>query len=94
LLEKEHLVFYLKEETSLPVDILKYVSLWNGSYSSHEIRSFVFVCRAKTDKVVLSDEHSDYCWIEIKKLYQWRDRTDFDLTMWPQWIFSSEIELL
>jgi len=51
-----------------------------------KIRSFTFICKANSDEVILSEEHCDYSWVNIKDLNKWTDKTDFSLEVWPKWI--------
>ena len=62
----------VKEETGLKVDVVKpvYVGEWWPNIKgqkSHIVAVFV-LCNAHTNKVVLSDEHDDYKWVDAKKL--------------------------
>lgn len=60
----------VKEETGLSVEILYpiYIGEWSPVIkgNKHHIVAVFSVCRAKTNKVRLSEEHDDYQWIEPK----------------------------
>ena len=51
-----------------------------------EIRSYLYVCKCTTDLVNLSNEHSEFCWIDIKNIESWKDKTDFDISKWRDWV--------
>lgn len=77
----------IKEETKLEIKKYKFVSYWEGKHLDKPIKSYIFVCEAVNDKVVLSpSEHSEYAWVDLKDLYKWENRTDFDLKEWQKWI--------
>lgn len=61
----------IKEETGLNVDIDKPIAVneWRPKVKDEEwqIVATFFICHAKTDKVVLSDDHDFFLWIEPDK---------------------------
>lgn len=83
---EEALFREVKEETGLDIEIVKFVNEWEGLHESEKIRSFTFICRTRSSKVILSNEHSDYVWVKIDDLQNWSDKTDFSLLNWPKWI--------
>jgi len=80
----------VKEETNLTCEIVKFVSFWEGKHLDKQIKSYIYVCKATTDEVKLSSaEHSEYKWVNIEKLDEWKNKTDFDLSNWSKWIKES-----
>jgi 8-oxo-dGTP diphosphatase len=67
----------IREETGLEVDIQYpiYAGEWRPVIRDvpHQIVATFFVCRPKTDKVVLSTEHDDYQWVRPA------DRAQYDI---------------
>ena len=63
----EALIREIKEETGLEVTIGRpfYVGEWRRTVRSEDwqIIGVFLECFAKTDKVILSDDHNDYVWI-------------------------------
>ncbi len=72
----------VREETGLEVEIENplYVGEWRPVIRDvpHQIVGTFFVCRPKSDKIVLSTEHDDYQWIDPKerKKYDLMDPED------------------
>jgi len=78
----------IKEETNLICKKYKFVFFWDGYYlNTKPIKSFIYVCQSKNDKVILSpSEHSEYFWVDINDLDSWQNKTDFDISNWSKWI--------
>jgi len=57
---KETLLRKVKEETSLNVEIIKFVGVYNRIFPERHDIAIVFLCRCFDDKVVLSAEHSEH----------------------------------
>jgi len=62
----------VKEETGLTVEPLYpiYVGEWRPEIKGvpHQIVAIFTVCKAKTSKVKLSEEHDDYKWVDPKEI--------------------------
>jgi 8-oxo-dGTP diphosphatase len=78
------------EETGIEADVLLPVDTWKGCHLDEDIFSVTFVCKAATDQVILSEEHSSYRWIEFKHLESIPLDTDFDTKSWPYFIQLAE----
>lgn len=85
---EEALIREVREETGLTIEIIKFVYQWKGLHDGEKIKSFTFVCSTNSDMVVLSDEHSDYAWVNIEDIGNWSDKTDFSVQNWPEWILD------
>lgn len=61
-----------KEETGLKVELVKpvYVGEWwpNIKGQKNHIVAVFVLCNSKTDKVILSEEHDSYEWVDAKTL--------------------------
>ena len=76
----------VREESGLIVEVGPFVTSWEGFHDGEKIRSFTFICYASTQKIILSEEHSDYDWVPIEELKEWKSKTDFDILKWAAWI--------
>lgn len=87
---EDALIREIKEETSLDIQKFKFVSYWEGKHLEKAIKSYLYVCFASSGVVILSpSEHSEYKWVDLKDLNDWKNRTDFDLNDWKKWIKES-----
>jgi colanic acid biosynthesis protein WcaH len=50
----------VKEETALPVEVVKFVGVYNRIFPDRHDITIVFLCRCFSDKVALNEEHSEY----------------------------------
>jgi len=89
---KEALYREVFEETGLTCDIYKQVSKWKGKHEGIFIISYIFLCKTNDNKVTLSDEHSEYKWINISDLSKWKDLTDINIEEWAN-IIRNEFKL-
>jgi 8-oxo-dGTP diphosphatase len=57
----------VKEETGLDIEIVKFLNLFHmyrgEKKAENELIGIVYWCKTKSNKVILSEEHSDYKWI-------------------------------
>jgi 8-oxo-dGTP diphosphatase len=57
----------VREETGLEIEILKPLAVFHDYYgerrAENELLIITYWCKAKSDQVVLSDEHTDYRWV-------------------------------
>lgn len=57
----------VKEETGLEIEILKPLAIFHDYYgertAENELLIITYWCKAKSDQVVLSDEHTEYRWV-------------------------------
>lgn len=68
---EEALLREIKEETSIKAKIEKilYATTYNTKPNRYDV-IIVYKCHAKNSNVKLSDEHSEYRWVEEKELRQ------------------------
>lgn len=77
----------IKEECGLEANIIDLpLETWPGVHNSEKIFSVTYICFAQDDKVILSDEHSDYRWVTIDNLYLMNDKTDFKISKWKGYL--------
>ena len=57
---KETLFREVKEETGLPVNVIKFVGVYNRIFPDRHDITIVFLCKCFDDKVTLNEEHSEY----------------------------------
>lgn len=62
------LIRELKEETGLAIDVVKPAYTFTKIRTGYQTVGIGYLSIAKNDKVVLSNEHSDYLWCEINNL--------------------------
>ena len=72
----------VKEETGLDCKIIMPVSVWEGVHNGENLLSITFVCEAFSDKVILSDEHEEYTWVNFEQLSTWNKETDMEISHW------------
>ena len=68
---KKTLLREIKEETGLKVKIVRQLPSWYGENRDYESFCYVYLLKADSDKVKLSDEHSAYVWktsVQIKNM--------------------------
>lgn len=66
---KDAAIREVKEETSLDINILDIVGLWSFARTEKNfLTGIIFIAETDTDKVKISFEHTDYCWVEPKDL--------------------------
>ena len=57
----------VKEETGLEVEILKPLAVFHDYYgertAENELLIITYWCKAKSDQVILSDEHTEHQWV-------------------------------
>ena len=87
---QEGVVREIYEETGLEVRILMNVEAWVGKPVDTHVVSTTFVCQASSDKVILSDEHSDYLWIYLSDLLSCDIDTDFNIKEWPAFVAAAQ----
>jgi 8-oxo-dGTP diphosphatase len=57
-----------KEETGLDIDVNRQISVrYFTRDDKQEIEMHIFLCNALNNEIELSEEHSEYEWIEIEK---------------------------
>lgn len=69
---EETLYREIKEETNLDITPRRILNSWDLIEENRQISGVIYLCDIKSDKVTLSDEHSDYRWFhtsEINRLY-------------------------
>lgn len=75
------------EDTKLKVNILLPVSIWKSTKKLDAAGlSVVYVCEASSADVVLSNEYTDWRWIDKQDLAKIKITTTFDLTNWSNYI--------
>ena len=74
------------EETGIACRPLIPVEEWDGIHEGSPMHSVTYVCECGSEDVALSDEHDDFCWVAIKDIEQWKDKTDFDVSRWGGYI--------
>lgn len=75
------------EDTKLRVNILLPVSIWKHTKKLDTSGlSVVYVCEASSADVVLSNEYTDWQWIDKQDLVKTKITTTFDLTDWSSYI--------
>ena len=65
--EKDGLKREIMEETGLKIDIINVLD--SRSFMKKEkfrLRIITFLCKAKTTNIVLSYEHKDFAWVDVK----------------------------
>ncbi|MCM1232765.1 MAG: NUDIX hydrolase [Ruminococcus flavefaciens] len=77
------LIREVMEETGLNCEILMPVSVWEGKHDGEDIISITFVCSAVSNKITLSDEHSDFMWVNISEISFLEEETDVNMKDWP-----------
>ena len=58
----------LKEETGLQIDVVKPAYTFTKIRSDYQTVGIGYLSITHSDKIVLSDEHTDYLWCEIEDL--------------------------
>ena len=59
---------------------------WAGMHDDLPMQSITFVCECNDSDVTLSEEHDAFCWVPFDELSEWKDRTDFDVALWGNYI--------
>jgi len=78
---QEALIREIREETALRAECLCPIAAWTFIKDSHQAVGITFLCRAdKTDKIVLSHEHTEYAWTSRSEL----DRYNFSQGLVPE----------
>ncbi|EOC99792.1 NUDIX domain-containing protein [Caldisalinibacter kiritimatiensis] len=69
---QESLVREVNEETSLQIDLAGVISTSSGinSEKKKQYITVVYLCNYLSGEVVLSNEHSEYMWVNIRNLKQ------------------------
>ena len=62
------LIRELKEETGLQIDVVKQAYTFTKIRSDYQTVGIGYLSITHSDKIVLSDEHTDYLWCEIEDL--------------------------
>ena len=62
------LIRELKEETGLQIDVVKPAYTFTKIRSDYQTVGIGYLSITHSDKIVLSDEHTDYLWCEIEDL--------------------------
>jgi 8-oxo-dGTP diphosphatase len=61
----------VREETGLEIEILKPLAVFHDYYgdktAENELLIITYWCKAKSDQVVLSEEHTEYRWVSPEK---------------------------
>jgi 8-oxo-dGTP diphosphatase len=61
----------VREETGLDIEILKPLAIFHDYYgertADNELLIITYWCKAKSDQVVLSDEHTEYRWVTAEE---------------------------
>lgn len=75
----------IMEETGLSVSVIAPVDIWYGDFGKGLFVSIDYLAVSQSGKVVLSEEHSDFCWSAIDSLRNdnpplEKDRPFFNLT--------------
>ncbi len=65
---EQAIVREIKEETKLNCEIIKELPLLNIKKENFESKCHVFLINVKTDKVILSKEHSEFVWATIEEI--------------------------
>ncbi len=60
----------VKEEVGLNINIINLVHEWDLTINEKELHLLgkTYLCESKSDKVQLSEEHSEFQWVSLKKL--------------------------
>lgn len=74
------------EETGLECTVVMPIDTWQGLHDNTPIQSITFICECNTSRVTLSKEHDAFCWVPINDLSDWKNLTDFDITLWKNYI--------
>lgn len=74
------------EETGLECMFVMPVETWAGMHDDLPMQSITFVCECNDSDVTLSEEHDAFCWVPFDELSEWKDRTDFDVALWGNYI--------
>ena len=61
----------VKEETNLDCELVKELPSLTIEDKNHTAKAHSFLLNAKTDKVELSDEHTDYAWVKSEELHNY-----------------------
>lgn len=69
---KEGLIREIKEEVSIDATIVFPVSVWDHVKKNDHIVGITFLAKACSDKIVLSDEHSEYKWISKEEFINYK----------------------
>jgi 8-oxo-dGTP pyrophosphatase MutT (NUDIX family) len=67
---EEGLLREIQEETGIKAKILMPVNTWMGNWNGETTLSIDFLAVSFNQKVVLSDEHDNYCWVTLEQLTQ------------------------
>lgn len=63
----------VREETGLSVEILDVVGLWSYKRSKLQfLTGVIFIAKATSKDVVLSEEHTDFAWVKPGDFHQYR----------------------
>ncbi|MDD3839418.1 MAG: NUDIX domain-containing protein [Clostridia bacterium] len=55
----------IKEETGICVDVVKAIKVLDYFYSDIHLISIIFLCKYRSGKIMISDEHKGYKWIKV-----------------------------
>ncbi len=65
------LIRELKEETGLSIDVIKPAYTFTKIRVGYQTVGIGYLALAENDHIVLSDEHTDYLWCDIKDLQKY-----------------------
>lgn len=92
---EECLLREIKEEVGLSVEIKRYLYSWKiPRNESHETVGLTFLCKAYSNVIKLSHEHTNYAWISPKEIHKYNFsegiKKDFNKVDWSylQYIFK------
>ncbi len=61
------------EETGLKIEVLEPVTTWFGKFNKRLLLSIDYLCCTKDERVALSPEHTDFRWLTLPQLREYRN---------------------
>lgn len=80
------------EELNIEIEPIKVIDTWNyWPNENTQITGLIYFSIMKTNKILISDEHDGYAWIDFKKVSEYFTK-DFLLDKMQSWEWASIID--